>query len=116
MTTKNEDRTFVESCGNVFRDLGLEDSTEEYVRSLMAIAVVKILKKKGLLESQEQAQAAAALGVHQPQISKLVGAHTCDFSLDQLIRYIHQLGGVLNVTIDVHDKPQEPPMHLTIAD
>ncbi len=114
MTSKDEDTTFVESSGNVFRDLGLEDSTEEYVRTLLTIAVIKILKKKGLLERHEQA--AAALGVHQSQISKLVGDHTWDFSLDHLVKYIHRLGGVLNIAIDVHDEPQEPPMTLTIDD
>ncbi len=72
---QNEDPTTFEeseeSSGNIFYDLGLEDSTEKHVRVLMASAVIEILEKKGLLESQEQA--AVALGAHQSQIFNLVG-------------------------------------------
>ncbi len=108
------------SSGNIFYDIGLADYTEIYVRSLLASTVVKILQKKGLLKSKKKAastkKAAAALEANQAQISNLVGGRSRDFSLDQLIRYIHRLGGVLNVTVDVHDEPQEPPIHLTIED
>ena len=120
-TAKDEGpRTFEMSSGNIFYDIGLADYTEIYVRSLLASTVVKILQKKGLLKSKKKAastkKAAAALEANQAQISNLVGGRSRDFSLDQLIRYIHRLGGVLNVTVDVHDEPQEPPIHLTIED
>ncbi len=105
-------RTYEVSSGNVFFDVGLEDSTELYVHSCMTSAVFNILKKKELLENRELA--AATLGL--PQISNLVWEDLHALSLDQLIRCVHRLGGVLNVTIDVHDEPQEPPMHLTIRD
>ena len=110
--------TSKEGSGNVFFDLGLEDSTEEYVRGLMAIALVKVLKKKALKNPEIAIEVADALELDPSEVSNWVGnlITSGNLPIECLIRLIHRAGGVLNVTIDVHDEQQEPPMHLTITD
>ncbi len=63
MTKKIE---FTESCNNVFADLDLENADEMLAKSTLAITIRKIIKKRGLT----QTQAAKVFGTHQTQIAR----------------------------------------------
>jgi predicted XRE-type DNA-binding protein len=63
MSTKRQKSIeFEESSGNIFADLGLEDSDELYARAQIGVHVFKILKDKKL----KQREIAAVLASSSP--------------------------------------------------
>ena len=98
MTKKIE---FTESCGNVFADLGLENSDEMLAKSTLAIMIRNIIKKRGLT----QAQVAKIFGTHQTQIARLnKGCSVKNMSFDLLLGWLTKLDR--NVTMTVKRKPR----------
>jgi predicted XRE-type DNA-binding protein len=66
MKNKHENPVFEEGSGNVFTDLGLEDSDELFARAKIGFHVHKILGGKKLA----QREIAALLGIKQPETSR----------------------------------------------
>jgi predicted XRE-type DNA-binding protein len=83
------------SSGNVFADLGLERPQEHKAKALLVIRISKIIEDKKL----SQSQAAARMGLRQPDVSKLVRGRFEGFSLERLFYFIRALGS--NVEIKV---------------
>lgn len=75
------------SAGNIFADLGIENSEEELAKAKMAYAITQIIRKRGLT----QKQAAALLETDQARISDIVNAKLGSVSYDRLIRFLHRL-------------------------
>jgi predicted XRE-type DNA-binding protein len=90
---------FYESCGNVFKDMGIPDEEATYllIRSDLMIEIEKIIRARGWT----QAHAAKVIGVAQPRIAELFSSRIDLFSIDTLIKYLYKLGR--EVTIDVKD-------------
>ncbi|WP_414541198.1 helix-turn-helix domain-containing protein [Nostoc sp. CCY0012] len=88
------------SSGNVFADLGLENSDELLVKAELARKISKIITQQQLT----QAQTAELLGVDQPKISALINGKLSGFSTDRLFRFLNALGR--DVEIVVKNKPQ----------
>ena len=88
------------SSGNVFFDLGLENSDELLVKAELA------RKISGIITSQRltQAEAAELLGVDQPKISALLNGKLSGFSTERLFRFLNALGR--DVEIVVKTKPE----------
>jgi predicted XRE-type DNA-binding protein len=88
------------SSGNIFADLGLENSDELLVKAELARKISKIITQQQLT----QAEAAELLGVDQPKISALINGKLSGFSTDRLFRFLNALGR--DVEIVVKNKPQ----------
>jgi len=88
------------SSGNVFADLGLENSDELLVKAELARKISSIITKQNMT----QAEAAALLGVDQPKISALTNGRLSGFSTGRLFRFLNALGR--DVEIVVKTKPQ----------
>ena len=65
MATKKAKPRATDGTGNVFADLGLPNPEQELVKARLTLQIYRIIRQRGLT----QAQAAALLGVKQPQIS-----------------------------------------------
>ena len=94
---------FENSSGNVFADLGLADADELYTRAALGAQVVALLKARGYT----QAEAAACLGIRQPEVWALMCARFHRFSQERLIGFLNKLN--FKVTIQISRRhPGEP--------
>jgi predicted XRE-type DNA-binding protein len=106
MTNKKDDPTktqFEEGSGNVFADLGLEDSDELFARAKIGFHVYQILKAKKLA----QREIASLLGIKQPEVSHLMNGHFSRFTTDKLLEFLKRLERKVTIRISPH-KPGEP--------
>ncbi len=96
MTNKIE---FTKGSGNVFADLGLDNSDEMLAKSTLAIMIRRIIKQRKLT----QTQAAKIFGTHQTQVSRLnSGKGVENISFDLLLSWLTKLDH--NVTVSVKRK------------
>jgi len=103
MLETTETTRVTHSSGNVFQDLGLADPELLLLKADVAIAL------EGALRSYpgSQAQAAAAAGLTQPQISRLARGDAMGFSIDRLVRSLLRLGYQVDLHITPpHDGPE----------
>src|SRR5580700_142991 len=84
----SDDTTVHDSSGNVFADLGIEDSDEYMAKSELAAEILRIVQRRRLT----QAEAAKLLGISQPKVSDLLRGRLNGFSTDRLLRFINRLG------------------------
>ena len=88
------------SGGNVFADLGLENSDELLVKAELARKISSIITKQHIT----RAEAAELLGIDQPKISALMNGKLSGFSTVRLFRFLNALGR--DVEIVVKAKPK----------
>jgi predicted XRE-type DNA-binding protein len=103
---RNDDQMepeFEEGSGNVFADLGLEDSEELFARASLGFHVYKIVKDKKL----KQREIASLLGIKQPEVSHLMNGHFNRFTTDKLLDFLKRLDRKVTIQISPH-KPGEP--------
>jgi predicted XRE-type DNA-binding protein len=93
----------IQSTGNVFVDLGMEEAEEHLVKVALASRIDEIIKHRHLT----QAKAAELLGLDQPKISRLVRGKVREFSLDRLFRLLNALDR--DIEIVVRKKPASRP-------
>jgi len=92
-----------EGSGNVFADLGLKDADELFARSKLGLRVHQLLTARGL----KQRDAAALLGVKQPEVSHLMNGHFSRFTVDKLLDFLRRLDQTVTIQVRPH-KPGEP--------
>jgi predicted XRE-type DNA-binding protein len=101
MKRKDRHKTeFEESSGNVFADLGLDDSDALLARSQIGFFVFKILKDKKL----KQREMAAVLGIAQPDVSHLMNGHFSRFTTDKLLDFLKRLDQKVTIHVSRHQK------------
>jgi predicted XRE-type DNA-binding protein len=88
------------SSGNVFADLGLENSDELLVKAELARKSSSIITQQHMT----QAEAAELLGIDQPKVSALINGKLSGFSTVRLFRFLNALGR--DVEIVVKTKPK----------
>jgi predicted XRE-type DNA-binding protein len=109
---KNEDQTITKSSGNIFADLGLENSEELLAKSTLARTIREIIKDRKLT----QAKAAKLLGTHQTQISRLnSGVGIDSMSFDLLMSWLTRLDRNITVTVKKIPKSQTDFGHIQVA-
>ncbi len=89
--------------GNVFADLGLPDADELLLKSRMILEIKKIIEAKGWT----QMEAADAVGLDQPRLSKLLRGKMLSITLDKLVEIVDRLGYCVEIEISpkkVHRK------------
>ncbi|GMQ82824.1 MAG: XRE family transcriptional regulator [Rhodothermia bacterium] len=92
------------SCGNVFRDAGIEEpeATKLMLRADLAIFLRKEIRRRNLT----QKDAAKLVGVSQPRISDLVNHKIEKFSIDTLIVMLSKLGLMVDFSVKKIDGPR----------
>lgn len=83
------------SSGNIFADLGLDQSEELLARAKLLDDVSSLIKSSGL----SQREVANRLGITQPKVSMLVGGQLSAFSTDTLIHYLSILGCEVQIRV-----------------
>jgi predicted XRE-type DNA-binding protein len=81
--------------GNVFADLGFPDAEGHALKAGFVQRIAKLIAEEGLT----QAEAAARMGMSQPDVSKMLKGQFRPLSLERLIRCLVALGQ--SVTIEV---------------
>lgn len=87
---RREDTRIIDSSGNVFVDLGFDPAEAEVLklRTEVMIRTAAQLQARGWT----QAEAARALGITQPRVSRLIKGKVEDFSLDMLLTLAARAG------------------------
>jgi predicted XRE-type DNA-binding protein len=73
-----------ESTGNVFADLGLPNADERLLKANLVNELHRLIKERGLT----QVKAAAVVGIHQPDLSRLLRGDFEDYSAGRLMRML----------------------------
>jgi len=94
-----------ESSGNVFADLDLPNADELQARAALTREVYLLIKKRGLT----QKQAAARLGLKQPDVSLVMRGRYTRFSTERLMRMLKALGRDVEISV------KEPPRSRSIG-
>ncbi len=85
------------SCGNVYKDLGLPDADELFMKAQLGFEVFDQIEKRKLT----QAQAAEILGVDETEIAPLMKGKFSGYNVERLFRFLNRL----NISIDIYLKP-----------
>jgi predicted XRE-type DNA-binding protein len=83
------------SSGNVFADLGLENSDELLVKAELARKISSIITQQHMT----QTQAAELLGIDQPKVSALINGKLSGFSTVRLFRFLNALGRDVEIVV-----------------
>jgi predicted XRE-type DNA-binding protein len=98
----SDDLEITAGSGNVFADLGFADPDMEMVRAELALQIGRIITERGWT----QTQAAAALGIDQPKVSKIVRGRLGEFSPERLIQYLNRLNHDVRIVIAPNPSPE----------
>ena len=89
------------SSGNVFADIGLPHADEHFIKAQLVFKIHTQIKQRGL----KQIEAAALLGVAQPDISKMLRGDFRQFSVERLMRFLVALGQDVQIVVKPHRGP-----------
>ena len=87
--------TCTKSSGNVFKDLGFANAEEMLAKVKLAASINEILQDRKLT----QQEAAAILGIAQPNVSLLSRGILEDFSLERLMHFLNKLNRDIDIVI-----------------
>jgi predicted XRE-type DNA-binding protein len=94
---------------NVFKDIGVPNAEEHFVKAQLVYKIDTIMKKRRL----KQAEAARLFGVKQPDISKMLRGEFRQFSVERLMRFLVALDqNVAIVVTPRRGKRQAPALHV----
>ncbi|MDJ0534405.1 MAG: helix-turn-helix transcriptional regulator [Xenococcaceae cyanobacterium MO_207.B15] len=99
MSQENTSIEFIESSGNVFADMGLEDAEELLTRAKLGYAVRKILESRNL----KQQEIASLLNIKQPEVSNLMQGKYHLFSESRLFSFLNKLEQKILIQITQHN-------------
>lgn len=89
--------------GNVFADLGLEDSEQLLLKAELASRIAHLIEKKGWT----QVQTAERTALDQPKVSRLLRGQLTGFSADRLFAILNRLGHSVEVRISPKERAPE---------
>jgi predicted XRE-type DNA-binding protein len=88
----------IDSSGNVFADLELDDADELFTRGKIGIQVIHLLKRRNL----KQREIGEILGISQPEVSHLMNGEFQRFSDGKLISFLKRLDA--EITLHIRDR------------
>ncbi len=91
------------SSGNVFADLGLDNSDDLLVKAELARQISEIITKQDMT----QAEAGELMSVDQPKISALITGKLSGFSTERLFRFLNALGCDLEIVVQAKPKSRK---------
>jgi predicted XRE-type DNA-binding protein len=92
-----KEKPWVESSGNVFKDLGFndEEAANLFARSTLMLQIKQTIEDN----AWTQEEAAKVLRVKQPRVAEIMKLKTQLFSVDLLLKYLTRLGKRVDMTI-----------------
>jgi len=90
----------LESSGNIYADLGIEDAAKLKIKSDLVIQIIKAMKRLGLTQDQ----AAKRMGISQPKVSGMIRGDFSNLSERKLMDCLARLG--FNIEIRVRPVKQ----------
>jgi predicted XRE-type DNA-binding protein len=94
---------------NVFKDIGVPNAEEHFVKAQLVYKIDTIMKRRGL----KQAEAAAIFGVRQPDISKMLRGEFRQFSVERLLRFLVALNQDVEIIVKPHrGRSHAPALHV----
>jgi predicted XRE-type DNA-binding protein len=86
------------SSGNVFKDVGIPNAEEHLVKAQLVYKIHAIMKSRGM----KQREAAAALGITQPDVSKMLRGEFRQFSVERLMHFLVALDHDVEIVVRPH--------------
>lgn len=83
------------SSGNVYEDLGIEDSAEMKIKA----KAVRVLASTIAASGMTQSDVAGILGIDQPKISRILRGQFRGISLEKIMSFILVLGNDIDITV-----------------
>ena len=94
--TLNTSEVSVErGSGNVFADLDLPDAESHLLKAELVSRIDDIIRQR----RTTQAEAARAIGLSRPQLSRLLCGEFRAYSLERLLRFLRALGCDIDIVI-----------------
>jgi predicted XRE-type DNA-binding protein len=95
---------------NVFRDLGVPNAEEHFVKAQLVFKIDTLMKERRL----KQADAADLLGIKQPDVSKMLHGDFRPFSIERLLRFLVALNQDVEIVVKPHrDRSNAPALHVS---
>jgi predicted XRE-type DNA-binding protein len=95
---------------NVFKDLGLPNAEEHFVKAQLVFKIDTLIKERGL----KQIEAADLLGIKQPDVSKMLRGEFRQFSVERLLRFLVALDQDVEIVVKPHrDARNAPALHVS---
>jgi len=94
----------VRGTGNVFADLGLDNSDVEQTKALLAAEIIQVLDK----ESLSVRAAEERTGVAYTDFSRIRNADLDRFTIDRLMKILNRLDRRVDVRLSVRPRKLEP--------
>lgn len=103
------DKRYEIGSGNVFKDVGVPNADEHFVKAQLVFKIDTILKKRGM----RQVDAAILFGVRQPDISKMLRGEFRQFSVERLLRFLVALNQDVEIVVKPHrGRSNAPALHV----
>ena len=94
---------------NVFKDLGLPNAEEHFVKAQLVFKIDTLMKERGL----KQIEAAVLFGIRQPDVSKMLRGEFRQFSVERLMRFLVALDQDVEIVVRPHrDAKNAPALHV----
>lgn len=81
--------------GNVFDDLGFANAEDHLAKAELVSKLKHIVDREGWT----QAQAAKAMGMAQPDVSRLLRGQFSNYSIDRIMRFLRAAGCDVDITV-----------------
>ena len=95
---------------NVFKDIGVPNAEEHFVKAQLVFKIDTIMKERGL----KQVEAADLFGVRQPDVSKMLRGEFRQFSVERLLRFLVALDQDVEIVVKPHrDRNNAPALHVS---
>ena len=99
------------SSGNVYQDLGIKNPEEHALKAELVRQIAARVREDGLT----QTEAAARLGIAQPDGSKLFRGHFRQFSVERLMRFLVALGQDVEIVVRPSPASRTTAARLTVT-
>jgi predicted XRE-type DNA-binding protein len=96
--------------GNVFKDLGLPNAEEHFVKAQLVFKIDALMKQRRL----KQTDAAELFGIRQPDVSKMLRGEFRQFSVERLLRFLVALDQDVEIVVKPHrGRENAPALHVS---
>ena len=93
----------------MFKDIGVPNAEEHLVKAQLVFKIDTIMKQRLL----KQAEAAALLGIRQPDVSKMLRGEFRQFSVERLLRFLVALDQDVQIVVRPHhDRSNAPALRV----
>jgi predicted XRE-type DNA-binding protein len=101
----NHKKGYKTGSRNVFKDIGVPNAEEHFVKAQLVFKIDTILKARGL----KQVEAATLFGVRQPDVSKMLRGEFRQFSVERLLRFLVALDQDVQIVVKPHRSRNHAP-------